>query len=215
MDNLNIIRFSWLTTFFVVSSLLSFGQDIEADTIPPEDSTALEETKPFLPVEVYLEGVIVHAPTPKGHSFSSQLGVGLAYKRLSVGAFRSLFQGEYTSILIFPNEFELTYAHGGGYLGYKVLDKEPLEASIRVNFSQGDMVWERTGTNENFARDKFQLVKPEITLSLVPARLVKVYASVGYSKFTDLGLPSITSDDFSGLTLGLGLKLGYFKNENK
>lgn len=202
------MRFFFLSLFF----LLCYGgyaQEVKTDTIPG-DTLEVEKKSLLAGAGIYVEGMAVYAPTPSKYNFSSQIGMGLTYKRISIGVFHSLFQGDLRTIVVFPNKFDLLYAHGGGYAGYELIKRKHLEAGLRVHYSQGDMVWEYAESKEDFLRDKFQVVRPEVTISLVPLRYVKIFTALGYNKFMDLDLPSATSDDFSGLTLGLGIKIGYF-----
>lgn len=199
----------WLVTFCIFFSFLSVGQDVKTDTISSKkDTIAVKKKIKLPPVGIYAEGMMIYAPTPGNYDLSRQLGIGISYRNVSLGAFYSLFTGEYNSILIFPNQFDLLYTHGGGYLEYIPLDNRYLETGLRVSFSMGDMLWEYTETKEDFVRDEFQVLKPEVVVRLVPWKFVKLIGALGYNAYNNLKLPSATSEDFSGLTLALGIQIG-------
>ena len=100
---------------------------------------------------------------------------------------------------------------GGGYLGMQVLRINQFELDIRLNYGHGDMIWERTDSRADFSRDEFDLIKPEIQISGVPFRYLKLFITSGYRKIYNLSLTGTDSGEFSGFTAGFGLKAGYFK----
>lgn len=188
-----------------------FGQVVEGDSIPAEDTTVVERIRKITPIDVYAEGMLLYSPTIGEYNFSAQAGAGIGYKRFSMGVYKTIFLGKITTVLVFPAEFQLLYSYGGAYLGIGFIDRFWLEANLRVHYGHGDMVWEHASSNEDFTRDTFHLIKPELIVALKALNFGRLYASIAYTRLMDLDMPAAHAEDFSGLTFGVGLKLGLFQ----
>ena len=187
-----------------------FAQEGSLDTLNTADTT-VNVDQVLYQYGIYLEPLIEVTPGPDGPYACDQIGFGLSYRRVSGGVFLSTFKGHYEKTLVFPNKFELEYMFGGGYLGMQVLRINQFEVDLRLNYGHGDMIWERTDSRADFSRDEFDLIKPEIQISGVPFRYLKLFITSGYRKIYNLSLTGTDSGEFSGFTAGFGLKAGYFK----
>lgn len=210
---LRVMRFC-LFIIMTAGCLLSSAQD----TLSRDSTHVATDTlqKPEKPVKefhggIYLEAGVESVPGMGKRNFSQQFGVGVMYEFVSIGIYQNLALGKTSRTLVFPNDFDLIYGYGGAYVGFRIVKTRMLSGTIRMNYGRGDMVWERADTKEDFTRDTYHLVKPEIQISVIPVKFVKGFVMVGYRQFYDLKLANIANKDFSGVTFAVGIQVGYFK----
>lgn len=208
---MKFIPLSFTLVLLTVCPRLMAQEQADSVAYQRDSVTVDEKSRSLLPLGIYAEGMADATPGPSEMLLCSQAGIGIQYKSLSGGVFISSYEGGYEQILVFPNTFELEYRFGGGYLGMRVFRYQGFEADLRLSYGQGDMVWKRADTRENFIRDEYSLLKPELVVSYSPFRYVKIFINSGYRKFYDLTLTNTAPEEFSGLCVGLGLKAGLFK----
>ena len=150
------------------------------------------------------------SPNPQGLDLTNVYSIGFRYDRFSIGWNVFFFGGENREQLIFPNWFDLDYAHGGGYLTYVIHASENMEIALLGSFSAGDMVWELSDTNEDFFREKINFFRFGTEVEYPALKYVRPSVQLGYQTMSEIGLPGLTSDDFTGFFVGFNVKVGYF-----
>lgn len=122
-----IVRMLMKHNLLVLMLLVCFYSQAQINIIPDttivEDSLIIEEdsipviTWQKFKIQPYFAANYEVAPTPEGlyESFGGE--IGLIYDNHWIaGVFGLVYQGEYTQRLVFPNDFELEYQHGGFFL---------------------------------------------------------------------------------------------------
>ncbi len=202
--------------------LLLFGSigciaqiNIQPDTAIVSDSLIVEEEKPnkwreYL-VQVYLGPSYEVAPTPEGLNESIGAELGMIYKSHWIaGGYAMIYQGDYSSRVVFPNFFRVEYKHGGFYIGYSTFNKKLFDISIQNKLGFGDMLWQYEFDNEDFIKDNFLLINPTIGIDLNIEGFVKMSFGVGYRHFLGLDLTGVESNEFNGITTSATFKIGRF-----
>ncbi len=190
------------------------AQRTETDsTVVQKDSIEAIQKPPLIDFEsgIFLELGISIAPTMESYSHVSTFGGGISYKVIFGGFLVEEFQGGLYSTLVFPNRFHLQYKHGRAFFGVRAMNKRFVEIDMRISYGLGDMVWVRESNNENFIRSEYAIVQPELTILFTPVNWVKAYASLGYKYVSNLDLANVTDEDFSGLTFGIGIRCGIYR----
>lgn len=192
-----------------------FGQTAGTDsTIVAKDSVVQEEKPKKAPPKfeygVYGESAIRLTPAFGNYRLTSSFGIGGQFEFASVGFNAYKMQSNIYSTLIFPNEFSLHSQHGSIYLGLRVINTRFVNSEIKCNIGKGDVVWRRESNDEDFLRDEFNLLEPEITVTAVPIKYIRMYISAGYRRIRGLEIAKVTNEDISGFTFGLGLKIGFY-----
>ena len=183
----------------------------EQDTVAVEEKPSPKIYREPAPWAVYGEGVLMANPTPDRHQLSSEIGLGVKVGPLTVGGFIHTFHGDIQRILVFPNEFNLYYKYGGGYVGLQFLDQKRIFSELKLKVGHGDMVWQRSDNRRNLDRDTFWVGQPELQIGYKTNRYFQVFFLCGYRFIKDLNIIKYETSDFSGVILGLGLKAGIFK----
>lgn len=203
-----------LISFLLIASLTELmAQEIQRDSLQTEADTTAHFNLLGFPEEfgVFAEAMMEATPGPQTYYPAHQLGFGLTYKRLVVGGYIHSLKRSYESIFVFPNLFEVDYKYGGCYLGMHVFRSRPFEVDLRVNYGRGDMVWQQAESGNDFIRDEYSILKPELLVSYVPLKYVKVFITSGFRKMYNLSIPDLNNEEFSGFTLGLGIKAGFYQ----
>ncbi|MDW3193234.1 MAG: hypothetical protein R8G66_12750 [Cytophagales bacterium] len=191
----------------LLASFISLAQ--ETDTLQTE--TEVKEGFWYDITSLYVGVGVEAAPTTDGTEPSVQLQLGAEYKKFHVGFTMLDYVGEYQQRLIFPNQFDMLYRHGGVYIGRDIWRTNLIHINALLQWSHGDVVWQRNSTGEDVFRDKMTIWQPTLQLELNPELLIAGYVNVGYRQVNGLELPRITSDDFSGLVIQFGVRLGLFR----
>lgn len=210
---LNAMRAVWLF-MGIFWSYTSLAQDIPVDSIPSDSvqeiPEAEEQSRWQLPFGIFGEAYMENVPSPGGRELANRIGVGVEYQRFILGIYQSMYLGEFSQTLIFPNDFDLNYMHGGFFLGRRLYTRNYLDADLRLSYGRGDMLWKRSDSGAGFIRDKITSLRMEAMISFIPIRFIKLFGVLGYNRYRGVSLKSVNEDDFSGLTIGLGIKVGYF-----
>ncbi len=159
---------------------------------------------------VFIELGRTSVPVPSGKSRESSVAFGIKYKKLSAGFSSSVFNGTIEKKLIFPNDFQLDYAHGGAFVAYRLYRVKWLNMSVNASFQKGDMTWERLDPREYVLRDKFNFFTAGAEIEVDFMRYVRPYAIIGYQKMSGLNLSNTTGKEFSDIFFTIGLRVGYF-----
>ncbi len=192
---------------------LTVGFASAQDLAQEQDSVSIDtvevEPPPYY-LGVYLKGGISLEPSIPNHNIFSVLGVGLQYERWILGFSRNDFQGSVQSFVIFPNTFELKYRYGGVAIAYQLYQKNWVNFLVKAGYYQGDMVWRNQEDGQNFLRDEFNLMKLGVVGEIEFFRYVKPQIWLGYQKMNNLDLSRVRENDFSGLFVAVGIRMGYF-----
>lgn len=192
--------------------------------VPEQDSTQIlsdtlihseEKADPILkepiPWSIYIEFLPEYAPQPDQYGMHYQFGAGASYRWVSLGAFVNFQKQDIKKQLIFPNDFNLIHLHGGGFLGGRVVDYQRLAIDLRYNYSMGGMVWENSETKRDLVRENFSMSKPELILQYHLLNYVSVFTAAGYKIGHGITLPGVEKNDFNGFSLGVGIRVGFFR----
>lgn len=159
----------------------------------------------------YVSGLFEISNSPDNYLESLSVEGGFIWKnRLIVGAFATAFQASVTQKVIFPNDYELFYNHGGFLIGYRTDKKGIFDFRLVQKVSFGEMAWKNIETDKFFLSDRFVILNPTVGIDVNLSRYVKLAGSLGYRKILDLSLAQISQQDFDGITFRLGLSLGLF-----
>ena len=189
----------------VFMSSLASAQEVDSLAID-----SLEKLPPPYYGGVYLLGGISFEPSTPERNFFGSVGIGVQYERWMLGFSRVDFLGTSQSLLIFPNVFELKYRYGGPHISFTFFQHEKVNMILQAEYYKGDLLWREVGEQQDFLRDEFALSKIGLTGELSVLRYIKPQLSIGYQQMYDLDLNSVREDDFSGLFLSVGVRLGYF-----
>ncbi|MEQ8881919.1 MAG: hypothetical protein RLQ12_19915 [Cyclobacteriaceae bacterium] len=208
---------SFLTLLFgLLSANILLAQQLQQDSVSYADTTKVREEKadPILenpiPWSIFIEASAEYAPQPDEHNFHQQLAIGASYRMINIGAFVNLQKKTITKTLIFPNQFDLIYLHGGGYLGLTLINGQQADLVLRYNFSKGGMVWENAETKADLVRDDYYMSKPELVFQYRLLNFISFFASGGYKLGHGIEMPGINKNDFNGFTISVGGRLGFF-----
>ncbi len=196
---------------FLFASFTGLAQETDTLQIEPEPKTGFWQNVTSLYIGLGTEA----ADTPDGVEPSVQLQLGAEYKKIHFGFTALDYVGEYQQRLIFPNQFSMLYRHGGAYVGYDIFRTNFVHVNGLLQFTHGDVVWQRVSTGEDVFRDKMTIWQPTLQLELNPGFLLSGYVNVGYRQVNGLELPRISSEDFSGLVVQFGIRLGLFRKTKK
>ncbi len=181
----------------------------ETETITnvlPSRDTLDWKTNFFQPyVAVYYE----QSQNPEGfnESLSAEAGI-VCRNNFIVAAFGSKYNGNYSALTIFPNEFDMKYRHGGFQVGYKTDLEKHLDFVVNNKTSFGTVVWQLNG--EHFLKDNFMIINPNLGAEFNFSSILRVGVSGGYRWMGGLELTSLSNNDFSGFTGQAYLKVGFF-----
>jgi hypothetical protein len=205
------IKYIILTILIGAIRPMGFAQDSTAVDV---DSTIVIKTIPF-PWAISIEAQFESNNFNFDLNPSTFYGMGLEYKRLLFGFYYRELISSTEKRVVFPNNFSLHSSSGGGYLGYRIVDKKLLGLSARVQLGSGDILWRRVDNETDFVRDVFTEVKPEILLEFEPTIITQLYIGIGYKHISDFDIPSFNRNDISGITITGGIKLGFFYKKNE
>lgn len=196
---------------FLSATLIGLAQETDTLQTEPEPPKGFWQDITSLYVGLGTEA----APTPDGTEPSIQLQFGTEYKKFHLGLTLIDYVGEYQQRLIFPNQFSMLYRHGGVYMGRDIWRSNLIHINALIQFSHGDVVWQRVSTGEDVFRDKMTIWQPTLQAEINPGFLVSGYVNIGYRQVNGLELPQISSEDFSGLVVQFGVRLGLFRKTIK
>ncbi|XOV94166.1 MAG: hypothetical protein ACFHWX_05550 [Bacteroidota bacterium] len=205
-----------VTVFLLLSQALFAQQNKQDSSNLQVDSlkakVAKEETteKKAITWSIYIEYNPEYGPQPGQYGFHQQIGAGLTYRKINLGVFTSYLRDGITRMLIFPNEFDLIYLYGGGYLGTVLYLNQKFDIVIRYSFSKGGMVWENSETKLDLVRENFFLSKPEVVVQYKPVNFFSVFSTAGYKIGHGLDIPGVDKNGLNGFAISFGVRLGYF-----
>ncbi|MEP1096919.1 MAG: hypothetical protein ABJG78_17510 [Cyclobacteriaceae bacterium] len=194
----------FLVVFLFVSGS-AFAQELDSlltDTIPKPPPKHL--------IGGYVFAGLTGSPGPDNRSTLSNVGIGLRYDKLEAGVSFSAFNGDYVKRLVFPNFFSLIYAQGGAYFAYNLLESKYVNAAPMMMLQVGDLVWERDDTNVDFASDRFKLWQFGLKVETPYLRYIRPEIVVGYQSMSEIVVPQLGREKFTGLFVGFNVKVGYF-----
>ena len=194
---------------FLIFFLL-FSGSIYAQELDSLASDTSSKAPPRHLIGVYLQLGVNQAPSPLGSSPISIFGGGIRYDRFDIEYFVSMFEDDYEKRLIFPNYFIFDYASGGGCVSYALLQSRLINGSPFLAIQWGDMVWKRSDTGEDFLRDKFTSNQIGVKLEGQLSKFVKPEVQIGYQWISEIGLPDLNKNKFTGFFCGFQRKIWIF-----
>ncbi|MEP0368274.1 MAG: hypothetical protein ABJN36_15475 [Cyclobacteriaceae bacterium] len=200
----------------IIVSFSVCAQDEEENEFPT-DSLELEMdkklfTERFAP---YLGFNIEGAHERDGYSLSQQISAGVFYQGFTTGVFYSQGGGKVESHPFFPNDYDLPYKQMGGFIGHSLIRHQKIQIYARINLSHADMNWKNKETGSAVFEDRFYFIKPEVQFCYLPTPFVQFFTSLGYRKAHQLKLTEVKSNQYTGLTLNFGMRLGLFYKQPK
>ncbi len=213
-----------LTILFILltSSLLTEAQiNIEMDTTILNDSIPQADT-----VEVnvwdhydwqpFVAFALEVGPDPDGYFESYSWQAGVIYKQhFYLAAFATEYQGDIQSTVVFPNEFNLLFKHGGASIGYKTSRERRVEILVGSQIGWGSMLWKLSESGRNFIKDDLMVIHPFVSADISIVKYASANIAIGYRKLVGLDLASVNPKDFEGITATLTLRLGRFDGTHK
>ncbi len=190
---------------FLLISAGAYGQELDSLM---SDSLVKELPKHLVGGYVFLG--FGEAPGPSGSSSLRLVGAGARYEKYEAGVSFSFFQDNYIQRIVFPNFFDLLYAHGGAYFAYYLVESKYLSVAPTALFQLGDLTWERVDTNQDFLREKFSLWQVGVKIESPFLRYIRPELLLGYQSMSDIALPELEKQDFTGFFIGFNVKVGYF-----
>lgn len=208
------MKYFLLTLLFLLIQFTVMAQ-FEEEFKSQADSTLIidGDTLPYYynDFQPYASGLFELSNSPDGHLESLSVEGGFIWKnRLIVGAFATSFQAPVSKKVIFPNDFELSYDHGGFIIGYRTDKKGMFDFRFVQKVSFGEMAWRNIRNDEFFLSDRFIILNPTVGVDVNLSRYAKLVGSFGYRKILDLSLAQTSDQDFNGITFRLGLSVGLF-----
>ncbi|MEP5612682.1 MAG: hypothetical protein ABJP45_10560 [Cyclobacteriaceae bacterium] len=194
--------------FLVVFLFLSgsaFAQELDSlqtDTIPKPPPKHL--------IGGYVFAGVTGSPGPVDRSTLPTVGLGVRYDKFEAGASFSAFTNDYVKRLVFPNFFSLIYAQGGAYFAYNFFESDILHVAPMVMLQVGDIVWERDDTKVDFASDRFKLWQIGLKVETPYLRYVRPEIVLGYQHMSEIVVPQLGRENFTGFFMGFNVKVGYF-----
>ncbi|MEQ9467495.1 MAG: hypothetical protein RLN88_08790 [Ekhidna sp.] len=179
----------------------------EMDTVAVD--TVEKEPPPYY-LGVYVTGSISLEPSSPDQNIITSFGLGVQYQKWMLSFSIHDFRGSYKTYVIFPSVFELDYRYSGPEVAFQAFESEWVGAMLSAAYLRGDMVWKNMNTEENFLRDEFDLLKGAVKVELRRFRYAKPHLAIGYQKVRNLNLDRIGTNDFSGLFVAAGIRIGYF-----
>lgn len=190
---------------FLFVSAGAFAQELDSlvsDTIPKELPKHL--------IGGYFFLGYTQSPGPTNSSLLPTVGAGVRYDRFEVGVSFSAFSDDHVERLIFPNFFSLVYAYGGAYVAYNLFESKHVHLGPIAMLQVGDLLWERDDIKTDFASDRFSLWKLGLKIETPYLRYVRPELIIGYQSMSEILLPKLERDNFTGFFVGFNVKIGYF-----
>lgn len=204
-----------LLFFFLVPSSL-FGQELDSlviDTLAIDSvvmDTLLADSLPKTYWAVSVDVDYLWAPNPQGYEVLAGIGGAVDYKKISFGLMAYEFKGEFSSKIIFPNDFIFNYRYAEASFKYLVIQTPSIDSWFMLSYGQGEAKWAYAESNEIFEKDSFGLVKFGGVIELSKVRFIRPFLKFGYQKMVSLDLKNVVNRDFADFFLGIGVRLGYF-----
>jgi len=209
-----LFRFVLLSNLIAISIIeIAVGQGI--DSVETRDTDSLEIKAKFHLYDIFDinrsdfriigEYNYISNFTLNDLTTNDQYLIGLEYKKIQLGTFITLFNGDYRFPVIFPNDALLRYVHGGGFIGYRFYNKNRLYLDARIFAGAGDMIWEDETSFFNYFRDTYWILYPDLTLQVNIFRFLDGKISCGYRQYFDVELERLTNRNFSGITRTFGI----------
>lgn len=197
-------RWSFLGLLFICASQ-TFGQ--EMDTVAMD---TLEKEPPAYYGGIYLKAGASVEPSARVYNAVAFGGVGIQYEKWLLEFTVHEYMGSFQTLVIFPNAFDLSYRYGGVSIGYQLHQTKWITLLANASFFRGDMIWNEVSTGRDFFRDEYNLWKGGVSIEMSRVRYAKLYLQSGYQKIQALDLEAVNSDDFSGIFISAGIRVGYF-----
>jgi hypothetical protein len=196
--------------FVLIMSMvqISLAQEVAEDSV--EVQPRWYQNMDWTNLGVYAQADRQYAPTPAGQQLGIRLGTGLQIKRWNFDAFVTTYEDNYSQIIIFPNHFDMSYLYGGFALGFALLQNRWYQVNLNTAFGKGDILWEHSLTYENYFRDTFNMYHAGVEIEATPIRFIRPHVQVGYRKMSEINIPLLNHQDFTGLCLRFGLKIGVY-----
>lgn len=155
-------------------------------------------------------------------------GLGLATVingRIIVGVFGTIHdEGNFTQRVVFPNSFRMKYRQNGVWIGYRFKTRKFYNFLLESRLSTGHVRWQNEFSGQDFQDTKMTIIQPTFSVDVNPLQLIapessqstlqnimRLNISISYKYVTDVDISNLRNDDFSGLSIGVMLKIGYFK----
>ena len=198
--------------FFAVMALQAQETDVAADSV----ETTLEEVIKDKTFQPFVFGMFEFSNSPQGYLESLSGGTGIILKgRLIIGGFATRLQAPITEKVIFPNDFDFSFSHGGILLGYRTNRKQLIDFAFTFRGSYGEAVWAREEIGGLIIGDKFTMINPAAGVDINVSRYVKLISRLGYRKALNLSLARVAPNDIDGVTFQVGLSVGLFNELDK
>lgn len=205
----------YILTFILLLSVISL-QAQETDI--PSDSVETEEEEIIIDktIQPFVFGMFEFSNTPQGYLESLSGGAGIIFKgRFIIGGFATRLQAPITEKVIFPNDFDFSFSHGGILLGYRTDRRQLFDFAFTMRASYGEAVWAREEIGGLIIGDKFAMINPAVGVDINASKYLKVISRLGYRRALNLSLARVAPNDINGITFQVGLSVGLFNELDK
>ncbi len=187
----------------VLATVAAMGQAVDSVQTVENDSLWFER------------GLFVDLGAQYGPAFdifdsSGMIGLGVKYRKWTLGLTLHEFQHIEGKRIIFPNTFTLRYRYSGLFGGMEIWQWKFLSVQGMLRGGIGDVVWQ-TDSGENRFRDVNGVVEPYAHVEIVPLKFLRIFGEIGYRQFIGLDIVGASTSDLSGPTFSMGLRLGVFQ----
>lgn len=209
LRSMKLLAVLGLVILYACPSLL--GQKLnESDSLARSQPDSLS-TEPERKLGFWLAAYVEPPGNASLSGYNAGAGASFVYKRrYHVGVYGLVYMGDYQSRLIFPNRFSFHYAHFGVWTGARVPVKDFLFLTGDLKVGEGKVFWERADNFYNMFEDYVLFVNPTIGADIVLFKYLAVHAGVGYRHVEGMNVPQFGDENFSGLSVNLMIKLGWF-----
>lgn len=203
-----LVRIIDMRKFLILFLFVSLGVSAQKLDSLATDSLIKEPPKHLVGGFVFLG--INQSPGPAGSTTLANAGVGVRYDKFEGGVSFSFLQDDYERRIVFPNSFSLAYAHGGVYFSYYLIESNNIHVAPIASVQFGDIVWERVDNNADFAREKFTLFQIGAKIESPYLRHIRPELILGYQSMSEIVIPELERQNFTGFFVGFNVKVGYF-----
>jgi hypothetical protein len=158
---------------------------------------------------LYLDYGLIQSPNPGGANNLEAIGGVIEYQRWAIGFYRAELVGDVFSVIIFPNVFGLEYTYGQVDVSFSPYQSKWVHGWLTASYGQGEMIWKNSASDEAFLGDTFNLQKLSAQVEFSYLGYVKPYIGFGYQNIGGLSIPSVEQNEFEGVFLMVGVKLGF------
>jgi len=216
------MRYYFTAFFILILNFTLLAQGYQREQPLPDSLIIVDgDTLTYVQYKVqpYVNGALEISNSPDSYLESYTIEGGIIFKNnWMIGAQFTSLSADIQRMVIFPNNFSLSYMHGGFHVGYRTHLRKFFDVMFLQKVSFGEMYWEPLAPEiletlvpqEILLASRFTMIQPTIGIDLNLSRYLKFHGNLGYRFVSGLDLAEAPAEDFSGPVFQLGLKVGLF-----